>query len=310
MAKTHTFEPTQNKDLDRVVDRNGDWKNYFYKSSEKFLRSVNNILDEGYAKGIGFQKYLLSVSKEEAEKRLESAGERGDRIHQAIVITLLEGKANRAIKVLAEDGKSETVLLNDEWDSLLSFAEFWNRHEAELILQELSVFNLSTGYAGTLDAIIKLTKNCGVKTCKCDEMIGKVGLVDWKSSGAIYNSYGCQVAAYAKGENLEVKIDYTGIVRLGTRHKTTGGYEFVVYNAEETELNFAGFLAAKFIADKDYKEFTMDDIFDVPDAFELLKPKENKVKEVKPEPKPKKKRGRPKKVSKKNGKNGKNGTNK
>lgn len=280
--KTYKLEKTDSKDLFRVVDRNGDWKTYYHKPSKRYLRSVNNILDEGYPKGQGFYKYLLSVSADEAKKRLEAAGERGDKIHQAIRILLNVGKINRSVKVLAEDNQTETTLTNDEWNCLLAFGEFWNRHEAELLSCEKSVANLEIGYAGTLDAIAILHKNCGVKSCKCDEFVGKVGLLDWKSSGGIYDNYSAQVAAYSKADGI--KADYTGIVRVGSNHKTTGGYEFKPFSLEETNDNFNKFLAAKALADKNYKEFTAGEIEEIPDVIVIgksVKPKRAKKIRVK-----------------------------
>ena len=93
--------------------------------------------------------------------------------------------------------------------------------------------------------------------------------MDWKSSAGIYNSYGSQVAAYANAHG--VKCDYTGIVRIGTNHKTTGGYEFQPYDQAETSNHFEEFRAAMIIANSEYRPFREDDIKDIPELIELNK---------------------------------------
>ena len=270
--KNYTFSPTSNPELDRVVDSEGDWRFYFHKPTKTYLRAVNAILDEGFAKGRRFYEYLKNISAEEADRKLKAAGDRGDAVHQAINQALTNGRLPRTALVLAEDNKTERHLTNDEWDVLLTWAEFWNRHNAKVVMKEQAVFNLQKGYAGTLDAIIVLQKNCEVKTCRCDGLIGLQVLVDWKSSGAIYNSYGPQVAAYK--DCLETPMPYTAVVRLGTSHKTTGGYEFQPYDVEETKKHFNEFLAAITISSSEHKPFNEADIVDIPEIIELNKVQE------------------------------------
>lgn len=266
--KTYTLEQTNSKDLFRVVDRDGDWRFYYHKPSGKYLRAVNAILDEGYAKGARFYEYLKKISPEEADRKLKAAGDRGDAVHQAINILLTSGKVNRETWVLEENNRDRRVLTNDEWDCLLAFGEFWNRHEAQLIEKELAVCNIAYGYAGTLDCIAKLTKCCEVKSCPCKEFVGKVGLLDWKSSGGIYNSYGAQVAAYGSGDGIAVH--YTAIVRIGTNHKTTGGYEFEPYDVSESVTHWEEFRAALTISNSEHKPFDPDkDIIEIPDSVSV-----------------------------------------
>lgn len=296
MAKTYELKPTDDKDLFRVVDREGDWTHYYHQPSKTYLRAVNFILESGYAKGARFYQYLKSKSADEADRILKAAGERSDRVHQAIRIILDTGKIDRSLKVLGEDNATLISLSNDEWDCLLAFGEFWNRHECVLISGEKSVYTLSFGYAGTLDAIVRMTKECGVRYCPCKEYVGRLGLYDWKSSGGIYSNYGAQVAAYGAAFNATAteKLDYTAILRIGTNHKSTGGYEFEPYNSEETNRHWKEFLAAKQIGDAEYKPFTDAEIVEIPEVIELKKavpPEEPKPEKVR---KPRiKKRARP-----------------
>ena len=302
---TYEHKKTHNKDLFRVVDRDGNWTHYFHAPSKKYLRAVNYILDIGYAKGIYFHRWLLSKSSDEAEKILKYAGDRGDRVHKAIAFLLEKGKIGRWERVYDDEKKTDVPLENGDWDCMLAFQSFWNRHEPILISKEESVYDVDHGYAGTFDAVIKLTKSCEVRSCRCNEFVGKVGLYDWKSSGGIYPNHGAQVAAYnfAGGAG---RAEYTAILRVGTNHKLTGGYEFQPYDVNQTATHFMEFLAAKQIADAEYHPFDPGvEIYDVPDIVEIIEKKE----EIKVEPKesePKetpieksKKARKPRKVAKK-----------
>lgn len=291
--KTYELQPTSDKDLFRVVDRNGNWKHYFHEPTKKYLRSVNNILDEGYAKGYGFHRYLLGITKEEAEKKLKEAGDRGDAIHQFIKTIFIQlGKVNRQTAVRAEDNRNERILTDDEWEAILAFQSFWQKHQPKLIAFEKAAYNLEEGYAGTLDAIIRLTKRCEVKTCQCKDLVGKVGLYDWKSGGGIYGSYGAQVAAYARAENIRelIPINYTAILRIGTNHKTTGGYEFQPYDRDETKTHYREFMAARDIQDAEYEPFDPEkEIKEIAETIDLVieieSIKTKRVAEIKPKQK-------------------------
>lgn len=273
--KTYQIAKTSHKDLFRVIDREGEWQWYWHKGEKKFLRSVNYILEEGYSKGVRFYEYLKNNSKEETDRILREAGERGDRIHQAIFLLLRDGTIDRNTQVLAEDNKTPVNLSNDEWDCLLAFGEFWNRHDCKLIVKEYAVFNLTQEYAGTTDGVLIMKKNCGIDTCKCDNFIGQVGLFDWKSGGAIYESYGPQVAAYASCDNLPKKIEYTAILRIGSRHKKTGGYELKIYDIEETIAHAKEFIAAIVIQDAHYEPFDESMIREIPDSINIIARKKN-----------------------------------
>ncbi len=288
--KTYTLQETQNKDLFRVVNRDGDWFHYYIQSKDIYLRAVNFILETGYAKGAGLIKWLKSKSEEEAEKILKSAGEKGDRIHQFINFCLEAGGKYSFETTAVNDEKGIATLLNyEERDAILSFEHFWKQHDPEIIAKEYPVYNLKDKYAGTLDAIIKLNKSCEVRSCPCKDLVGKIGLFDWKSGSGIYSNYGAQLAAYANGENLKDvlgkhKIDYTAILRIGTAHKTTNGYQLEVYDKKETQRHFDEFLSAITIANAEYKEFDpKTEIYDIPDEVEfIVKYLDLKAKEKKP----------------------------
>ena len=289
--KTFTLEPTKLKGLFRIVDREGDWTSYFYEPKKKVLRSVSSILDDGYPKGKGLEMWLANKSKAEIDAiKKEKSGE-GDRTHQFIDTVLtssgVAGVGNvfdrDEVLVLDKNTGQMVRLNNEEWDAVLSWAEFWNRHEPILLLNETPVFDLKLEYAGTLDAALVLTKACGVRSCGCADLIGLVGIFDWKKSAGIYESYSAQLGAYAHAPSLFPlmngnKPDYAANVRLATNHKTTGGYELAAY-IDLAEI-FDRFLAAKRIADHEYKPFSFEQIEEIPDSVvvnvkreELKRPK-------------------------------------
>ena len=82
--KLFNLGDTDNPDIKRVLDMNGNWTHYFRVSKNLYAPAVNWILKIGFPKGIGFYEYLLSVTKEESRKILEEAGEKGTRVHMAI----------------------------------------------------------------------------------------------------------------------------------------------------------------------------------------------------------------------------------
>ena len=275
--KTFTLEPTRDKNLFRVVNREGDWTTYFYAPKKVYLRAVSEILDKGFAKGSAFMQYLAKGNEAEMKEKLELAGERGSRIHRTIE-QMLNGEIQslpRDFQVWNRLENTNSPLTNSEWDALLSFQSFWVKHEPTVLAVEESIYNLKYGYAGTLDAILILTKACEVKMCPCKNLVGKIGIVDWKTSKAIYDSYGAQNAAYGNAPSLKrilgtQKPEYTAILRIGTSHKTTGGYEFVVYDKTETHSNWEKFLAARTIASSEFKPFDPDkEVYEIPDIITL-----------------------------------------
>lgn len=306
--KNYTLQPTKNPELDRLVDRDGNWQNYFHKPSGRYLRGITTILQQGYAKGRGFEEWLLRITPAERDEVLRITGDKGDRIHKWIDAALTydqfknleteEKNAEVVSKWSMEEGiyNRETQDYEkpsaDEWDAIRSFATFWERHAPVLVSSEFPVYNLDVGYAGTPDAFIILTKACEARTCCCKPVVGKLGLFDWKTGSGIRPSFSAQLGALVHGDNVPalvkgLKVEYGAILRLGTSHKGTGGSEMETFEVFETRkdedidkqadrynnsLNFGfdRFLAAKAIADYEYKPFNPEkDIEEIPDTLTL-----------------------------------------
>lgn len=292
-----TFEKTNDPNLQRVVDRNGDWRFYFDVKNKVYRPSVNHILGMGYAKSKGFYDYLLSVSKEEAKKKLDLAGEAGTRTHQAIRDLLSGMKVTMTTKYMSESNNRQEALSPGEWDNLIGWENWCNTYQPQTIDFEKAVSSDTSNYAGTFDWFGTILVPEGDKRFSKD-LYGQRVLIlpDWKSSSGIWPEYAAQTSAYLCAiieKGLYKKfVDFyrdqgklfTGVVRIGTRHKT--GFEFVVWDIDETANNFKKFNAAQTISSDDH-EFK-DEVEQIPMEFDikipkakLSKPKKVKVEEKK-----------------------------
>jgi len=278
--KTFDLRPTSDPNLFRVVDRNGDWEHYGHFTDPvnldplkgTYLRGVTAILHRAWGK-----PQLMTWAKHQlpgvVEQKLHYGGEKGDAVHQFVAKVLSGEQCNRDLLVIAEDRKTERPVTHPEWDCILSFTSFWKRHDCVLVAHELSVANLLLAYAGSLDVIFRMRRACCVKACGCAPFVGRLLLGDWKSGGGIWPDMAAQVAAYAKADLSKIlhgnRLGGTAIIRLGTKHKTTGGYEVKFFNVEKTRVNWARFRAAIRIDDAEYKPFNPESIFDIPESVSL-----------------------------------------
>lgn len=235
---TYTEAPTSHPDLVKLVDHEGNWTHYRHKPTNRMLAAVNHVIANGYNKGPRFHDYLLSVSREEAKKALESAGERGTRVHSGIR-DLVDGmEVGLATKYPSESsyGRMEPITF-EEW-SLIQCFERWQKERAPRVSgQEISVFSLEHGYAGTVDFLGSV-----------NAVEKGFGVLDWKTSSRIWNEYALQTAAYFMAilemkDKRYVVPDYTGIIRFSDGRQD--GFEEKWWSRKETESNFEHFLAAK-----------------------------------------------------------------
>jgi len=281
---SYNYEATSDPFLFRFCDRNGDWDYYWHKGLNTFLPAVNHVLDVGFNKGKRFAEYLLSVSKEEAKKKLERAGEEGSRVHQAISDLIKGIKITAETKYLNELTGRQEVLNPDEWDELLAFQQWVEDYKPRTIENEISIHTLL--YAGTYDWLgsIEITEKKKVKRVKV--------LIDWKTSAAIYGDYALQVAAYQhavsdttngsnsspRGNQVARKGIYTAILRLGSRHKS--GYEFKLWTPQETQANYLKFLSARELFDYMEPKFEPK-IEEIPLEIKVEIPKHEEIKKIK-----------------------------
>lgn len=120
-------------------------------------------------------KWLSAASSDYASE----AGDAGDRVHEA-----LENYAY-----------GEPLKVEPEWEK--SVVDFLDTCDPEFLFAELSIFNPSIGYAGSLDAIAEMT--VPMDRISGEEQRG-VFLVDYKTTKSVYPfELGMQLAALAHG---------------------------------------------------------------------------------------------------------------
>jgi len=119
---------------------------------------------------------------ENAKKEWREAGKKamdiGSEIHHLIEQYLKDGKDVDFTEKRPEVVQGFTAFL--KWD---------NENGCEWLETEKPVVSEDYGYAGTLDAICKFTKG---------KLAGKIYVIDFKSSKAIYPEYATQIIAYAQ----------------------------------------------------------------------------------------------------------------
>src|SRR3990167_10005680 len=94
--KNYTAIQTNNENLFKVVDLNGDWTHYYHKELG-YLPSATRIISIGFPKGEGLLRWLKSMSAEEGEKAMKQAGKRGSKVHNAIA-DLIKRKKKKIFK--------------------------------------------------------------------------------------------------------------------------------------------------------------------------------------------------------------------
>lgn len=277
----YTFQETSNPDVQRHVDRNGDWTHYFIVSKKKFVKAVNHILTLGYSKGPQFRAYLESHTKEEIAKTLREKGDEGSRTHMAIRDLIKGVKVTLDTKYPSElTARRMDPLNDDEWENLEAFKGWCDKYQPRWIAFEDTV--ATDSYAGTDDALMVITVPSGDKVFE-KPFWGKdvLILLDWKSSAAVWSEYEAQLAAYWNAIKDGGKYDkfikayaghiFGGIVRLGSQHAS--GYHFTFYTQKELEGEFLiRFGAAMIIADRYEPEYKFE-TEEMPTQFVIKVPK-------------------------------------
>lgn len=287
-----TLDNTSDPNLKRYVDRWGNWTHYYLVKEKRFLPAVNHILGLGFNKGPRFYQYLLTVTPEEAKQKLEAAGDEGTRTHAAIRQLIDGSKVTMTTKYPSELQLGRQEVLNPaEWDNLIAFKAFCDRYKPRVISNDFSVYSIASSFAGSPDGLMVITVQSGDKWFP-KRVWGQdiLFMPDWKTSGAIYNEYKAQLAAYYHAltekktygtfVNFYKVRTFTGIVRLGTRHKN-GGFEVQVWDEYETKKNFDLFMAAKKIYLDNVGDESAPESEEMPIQFYIKMPKAKVGKPVK-----------------------------
>lgn len=212
----------------------------------QFVPSVTWIAGY-YPKGIGFYKWLADKGWDESQAIKVAAGDKGSRVHRAIV-DLLNGQTIPMEAKYAGSDEGEQELSLEEYDCLRSFVDWWTACQPETLAHELTVFNEEFNYAGTLDWVGMLRKPPkGLSTGPW--------LLDWKTSKDVWPEHEIQVSGYAHSDWVRSNVAapvlpmlhqiHLGILQVGYRRNKAG------WKLTEVEDQFPLFLAARQIWEKE-----------------------------------------------------------
>lgn len=224
--------PKQNTVKEMMESEGEHWYRFPDGSWEPSVTTVLSV----YPKGASFQKYLAGQdSWESSQEILKAAGERGSRVHKATE-RLEEGEVLKRADFTLE-----------EWRMLEGFIAWHKDHKPILLKKEFILKSKSLRTGGTVDRLYQIG----------DDIV----ILDIKTSGAIYDSYWCQVAAYAYmhlEEFQDTKVDNVSILRLAPRTKI--GYEYKTRHLTETMEDLFAFNACRELYDHSVKKVSPKEI--------------------------------------------------
>ena len=174
----------------------------FYETKEgNFYPSVTTVLDL-YPKGKEFNEWLKR-NGQDADVIVMSAADSGSKVHEAI------DKLQQGVEVLWDD----SIYTLREWQMINRFIDFYKRFRPEIISSEFTLVCDKYGIAGTVDMVCRL--------------LGKLWLIDFKTSNYIHSTHHIQAATYTTMFNEINKgryqpIQKTGILHLNAKTRTEG----------------------------------------------------------------------------------------
>lgn len=176
---------------------------HYYYVNDKFHPSVTKILGETLPTPYALRYWIGEVGNEKAEAKLNSAGDRGSKIHNACE-ALLFGQTVK-LKESFPDKKDQKCIV--------SFIDWVNEYKPEFKADDIEMIVASTlGFAGTLDMFCHIN--------------GEPWIIDFKTSNGVYDSHMLQITAYQ-----HAYYEMTGIMAnrgiLHLNHRTKKGYSFI-----------------------------------------------------------------------------------
>lgn len=221
-----TFHNPDNKQINFMDER------FYTSDGVTFYPSVTTVLGI-YPKGYGFDKWLKE-NGENADEILRQAGEQGSKVHDAIdqmikgqevkwthtFVDTLQLQSVESSARFIDDCQNglqakyhkEVQFYNlDEWQMVLRFVEFCEKHEPIFIANEFNIVSDEMRIGGTLDIV-------------CD-IAGERWLIDIKTSNYIHKTHELQLSVYAKmfnEKNPDMPIDMVGILWLKAATRTEG----------------------------------------------------------------------------------------
>lgn len=179
----------------------------------RYVPSVTWITSH-FPKGVGFYKWLATKGWDESEAIKAAAGDKGSKVHQGIT-RLIDGETVEmgSLLVNPSTGQPEEISL-EEYECLLSFRDWWAAMRPRTVWREQVVWNMTEGYAGTLDWFGFLDPP--------DGKLKGLWLIDWKTGQDVWPDHELQVSAYRHAlvteempEDVREVYGMLGQVRLG-----------------------------------------------------------------------------------------------
>src|SRR3990167_7888335 len=230
----------------------------WYVKDDKYVPSVTWIAGH-YPKGIAFYKWLANKGWDESEALKSAAGDKGSKVHTAIV-DLINGKEVKMdSRYLNPSTNQAEELTLEEYECLMAFTKWFQEVKPEVIAKEIVVWNDKYNYAGTVDLV-----------CKID---GKFWIVDFKTGQYVWPEYELQLSAYKAALASESTTNSfsasLAILQIGYRRNKNG------YKWNEIEDKFDLFLAAQQIW-KNETEGQKPSQKDYPESLNLVEDKKVK----------------------------------
>lgn len=190
-----------------------------------------------YPKGKAFWRWLADKGWDEAEALKQAAGDKGSKVHFACQdIDLGIPIDIQTSKYLNPSTGQEEELTSEEIDAIVSFRDWTDKVQPELLASEITAFNEADEYAGTADKIYRIA--------------GQIFIVDLKTGQTIWPEWELQISSYSHFDidykslgisDEEWKNRKLAILQIGYR-KNNNKYKFT-----EMEDKYSLFLHAKAI---------------------------------------------------------------
>ncbi len=205
-----------------VIERKEINDSHFYWVDGEFFPSVTKILNYAPVE-FGLIEFWKNNSKEDSDKILEMAGNRGSAIHDA---------CERLLRLEKLELTREFPRRDDQ-KILVAFTNFVARFHPEIKPDDIEkkVASAEFKYAGTLDISGLIAPEIIESYCReSKQVIFKTDnprwIIDIKTSKSIHYTHFCQIKAYEQA-NFEMTGEHsnTAILHLSPTYKS--GYKFI-----------------------------------------------------------------------------------
>lgn len=213
--KIETRIVDEEKGIIQITSTDERW----YVIDGKYYPSVTWVLNS-YPKGVEFYKWLASKGWDESQAIKETAGDKGNKIHNAISDILAGYEVTIESKFKNAKGEYEE-LTADECEAVLSFVNWKNEINPKTIAYDVTVYSDQYKFAGTLDYL-----------CEID---GEYWLIDFKTGQNIWDTYALQISSYKKA----LQEDTVSITNFDTKKNINLAILQVGYNRNKNKYKWS-----------------------------------------------------------------------